>query len=89
MGTDPICPHDQKTFEESEAFAKAKGGRLCTPREILLLRLSLGHLSDDWSYAAARDRSNNPQWVEVSKQESAKRVVNAKDVKWTADYNSF
>ena len=88
MGTDSICPINQRTFEESEAFAKSKGGILCKPSEILKLKLNEGHLSEHKSYAAARDQHNNPKWIEVSGNPGpgTKLVVDAKDAKWTNNY---
>lgn len=32
--SDPVCRTGQYTFSESEAFAKSKGGRLCTVSEV-------------------------------------------------------
>lgn len=66
-GTDPTCRTNQHTYKESIAFAKAKGGRLCTPEELQSLLAEKNYLTRETSYVATMEKvTKRGKWVSVS-----------------------
>ena len=54
------------------------------------LKQAKGYLSDDWSFAAARDKNKKAKWVDVSKYPRGnKHIIEAKNVNWSDNFNTF
>ena len=87
-GTDPVCRTNQHTFQESQAFAESKGGRLCTSQELQSMIHVQRYLSSERSYAAAMEAGGQPKWVGVG-YENKGEVLDARNVKWSDNYNYF
>lgn len=86
-GTDTTCRTGQHTFTESKAFAKAKGGRLCTSDEMSGLLHKKKYLADELSYAAVQDGKKG-KWVQVSQQNPGE-VIDVGKAKWSENADLF
>ena len=85
---DPTCRKNQRTFKQSEAYAKEQGGRLCTSEEIrTLLADKGGYLAVKRSYVATQD-GDFKNWIDVSMIDPG-NVVAEDSVNWSKDFNKY
>ena len=94
LGSDRVCRKKQKTWTESEAYAKKKGGRLCWIGEVkdLINKYEGPVVQGDRAYIAAKDhKTGKKYWVQASRTRPGfpGKVYDGDDEPWTENYDAY